>query len=385
MQGHTFTETLRFANDEGEDPANGCYFSCKSIYDLEGQSQYECTYNGQFAQENPDQLDPDEYTNVDTEDPFYCNNSTYDGTEDGTCIDYNHPDNEGGCSQHGKSFGTVDYGFGQITGCFGGGQTGYEPEADLDGDGIVNDDDPDIDGDGILNDDDPDENGDGINEKKDTDGDGIPDTKDSDIDGDGIPNGQDTDKDGDGIPNEDDQTPEGDGQSEGQASTCAKRPTSSGDKQLAAIHQQLWLNRCSGDPNKKLEDKLDEMIEKMDDLTEEVEQADAEKIGSDLEEEAIGEMDGILDDYITEIDSESSGNGVMGGVASGSGIDDSLTSFLPAPAACTPMQLTFLSKFSLPIPCERFVTFKEWFGWALSYYTIYAIVMLALAPLPSKV
>lgn len=239
FEGQTFTTTLRFNNDEGEDDANGCYFACEGIFSLEGGNEYECTYNGQFAQENIDQTDPDEYTNVDTNDPEYCNNSN----RDGDCIDYDHPDNEGGCKSHGKTYGTFGTEFGSVTGCFGG-QSDYEPSADRDDDGIANEDDPDIDGDGVLNEDDPDEDGDGFNEKKDTDGDGIPDSKDPDIDGDGIPNGQDGDKDGDGIDNEDDQTPDGE-KATGEASTCNKKPTSSGDAQLTAILLQLWINECS--------------------------------------------------------------------------------------------------------------------------------------------
>ncbi|WP_339677491.1 hypothetical protein [uncultured Zhongshania sp.] len=385
LQGQLVPDLIvRAEGDEGAN-SNDCYYSCKGHYDLEGVFGYQCTYSGLPVLEDTEGDDP--LPNEDTEAPEYCNNSTYDGTPEGTCIDYDHPDNEGGCGQHGKHFGTFGTEFGSITGCFGGGTTGYEPDGDVDGDGIPNEGDDDIDGDGILNDDDPDENGDGINEKKDTDGDGIPDSKDSDIDGDGIPNGVDNDKDGDGIDNEDDATPDGDGKSEGQASTCGRKPNSQGDAQLAAIHMQLWLNQCQGNknPNKEVVDKLDEIKDEFENLTEEVENVDADKFGSDLEDEAIGEMDGILDDYISDIDGQSSGGGPMDGIASGSGIDDALTSFLPSASACTPLQLTFASKFSVPIPCEKFIAFKEWFGWALSYYTIYAIIMLALAPVPSKV
>lgn len=78
----------------------------------------------------------------------------------------------------------------------------------------------------------------------DQDGDGTPDGSDDDIDGDGTPNGSDPDRDGDGIANIDDIDPDGQ-DSEGTATNCEGRPSSSGDAQLSAIHLQLWLNECS--------------------------------------------------------------------------------------------------------------------------------------------
>lgn len=93
-------------------------------------------------------------------------------------------------------------------------------EADTDGDGIPNHQDPDIDGDGIPNAQDDDMDGDGIPnaedddvdgdgiadvlEGKDTDGDGIPDDVDDDDDNDGIPDDVDDDDDGDGVPDDED-------------------------------------------------------------------------------------------------------------------------------------------------------------------------------------
>ena len=381
-QGDSFALGIKMPNDQGADE-DGCYFSCNSSFAFGEDPAYSCTYNGENA--TPNSGDPDKFDNEDTSDPNYCNNSTYDGTENGTCIDFDHPDNEGGCGQYGKSFGTVGTEFGTVTGCFGGGQSDYEPEGDLDGDGIANSDDPDIDNDGILNDDDPDENGDGINEKLDTDGDGIPDSKDPDIDGDGTPNGQDPDKDGDGIANEDDQSAEGEGQSQGEATVCAKKPTSSGDKQLAAIHMQLWLNNCKGNKNKDVVDKLEEIKQEFANLTEEVDQAKADTITDGVQQTGIDEANTVLDDHITGIDTGAAGGGPMNGIIEATGIDDTLINFLPAPSACTPMQLNFASKINLPIPCEKFNLFKEWFGWALAYFTIYSIIMLAIAPVPSKV
>ncbi|MDF7809663.1 hypothetical protein P4E94_19650, partial [Pontiellaceae bacterium B12219] len=102
----------------------------------------------------------------------------------------------------------------------GSGQNTYKfyldvfPSSDLDGDGILDSEDPDIDGDGLLNDFDPfpeDPNGD-------LDGDGISDNQDLDIDGDGLGNNVDPtpfefddDIDDDGIKNIDDDDMDGDG------------------------------------------------------------------------------------------------------------------------------------------------------------------------------
>ncbi|RNL67198.1 hypothetical protein [Zhongshania marina] len=382
-EGTSFLADIRFPNDEGAEFGTDCHFNCAAKYSTEIDPQYVCTFTGQEAQYDDDpETDDPIVNNPDTNDPDYCNNSTYDGTEDGTCIDYNHPDNEGGCGQHGKSFGTVDFGFGEVTGCFGGGQNAYEPDADLDGDGINNEDDPDIDGDGIPNEDDPDENGDGINEKKDTDGDGIPDYKDPDIDGDGIPNGQDGDKDGDGIANEDEGEKEGAG--DGAASTCAKKPTSTGDKQLAAIHMQLWLNDCKGKDAGML-DELKDINSKFDDLTDEVNDGDADQLTNKVKDDGISEFNDLLDDHIDTIGDESEDGGPMSGIVESSGLDSVFENLLPSASGCTPLQLEFTSKFSLPIPCEKFTAFKEWFGWALGILTIYSIIMLALSPAPSKV
>ena len=78
----------------------------------------------------------------------------------------------------------------------------------------------------------------------DSDGDGAPDGSDDDIDGDGTPNSTDPDRDGDGIANIDDIDPDGQ-DSQGTATNCEAKPSSSGDAQLSAIHLQLWLNECS--------------------------------------------------------------------------------------------------------------------------------------------
>lgn len=350
-----------------------CYAYCQYVAYVDqlenDESNVQCTYTGDPAHE----YEPGEFTNVPdpATDPNYCH---VKGKYENECLDWDHPFNdpedpeEEGCN--GKQFGRVDFGLGEVGVCVpqGGG-----------GDGL---------------------NYGAIDTSEDLDGDGKLNKDDNDIDGDGIPNESDDDKDGDGIKNTDDSNPDGnqgsgegeDGTdansetSKGSATTCAKKPTSTGDAQLAAIHQQLWLNECKGtNESKAITDKLDEIKDEFEKLTEDVESADADQVGADLQSEAIGEMDSILDDYITDIDASSGSGGPMDGVASGSGIDDVLTSFLPSAAACSPLQLTFLSKFSLPIPCEKFSIFKEWFGWALSYYTIYSIIMLALAPVPSKV
>ncbi len=83
-------------------------------------------------------------------------------------------------------------------------------EADTDGDGIPNSQDPDIDGDGIPNDEDDDMDGNGIaDSSEDVDGDGIPDGVDKfnnllDKDCDGISDDVDDDDDGDGTPDDED-------------------------------------------------------------------------------------------------------------------------------------------------------------------------------------
>ena len=84
---------------------------------------------------------------------------------------------------------------------------------DVDGDGLLNQDDPDIDGDGLLNSEDPDVDGDGVpnGEDPDIDGDGLSNGQDSDADSDGLPNSVDADVDGDGIANSDDLDLDGDG------------------------------------------------------------------------------------------------------------------------------------------------------------------------------
>jgi CxxC motif-containing protein (DUF1111 family) len=84
-------------------------------------------------------------------------------------------------------------------------------DPDIDGDGLLNSEDPDIDGDGLLNSEDPDIDGDGLlnSEDPDIDGDGLLNSEDPDIDGDGLLNSEDPDIDGDGIANKLDATPRG--------------------------------------------------------------------------------------------------------------------------------------------------------------------------------
>ncbi|GEM_PF-2350826 len=88
-----------------------------------------------------------------------------------------------------------------------------EEETDLDGDGLINTVDPDIDNDGTNNTQDTDVDGDGVDniDDNDIDGDGLANQNDNDIDGDGTPNNFDTDLDGDGVDNIDDNDIDGDG------------------------------------------------------------------------------------------------------------------------------------------------------------------------------
>lgn len=232
---------------------DGCYAYC---YHVQGSTNAECKYTGDSAEDADEDND---FDNFDTSAPEYCNYRN----QDGSCADFNHPDNEGGCNKNGRVYGEADLGNGTVQGCFSA-SSDYEPEIkpkDTDNDGIPDNQDSDIDNDGIPNSDDSDIDGNGQNERADTDGDGIADENDGDIDGDGIPNGQDGDSDGDGIANGDDPTPNGgggqspcvgdqcdgegeDGKGSGQATDCSTPPTSEGDKQLAAIHKQLWINAC---------------------------------------------------------------------------------------------------------------------------------------------
>jgi hypothetical protein len=369
-KGLGVTTTLRFENDEGEDE-QGCYFSCFATHSFENPTIYECTFNGEEAFEDP--ITGEELANVDTEDPNYCNNTA----SNGSCIDFDHPDNEGGCGNKGKYFGSFGTEFGEIKGCFGGGSD-YEPSADRDGDGIPNEADDDIDGDGILNEDDTDEDGDGYHEKKDTNGNGIPDSKDPDIDGDGILNGQDTDADGDGISDEEQK-----GKGEGVATIGSKKPTSTGDPQLAAIHQQLWFNACTGYAKADSEN-LQKISDSVSKLTEEVGDGEADSIRSSAESDGIASTNDAIDTHIAEIGTGSESGGPMSGLVESSGLGSSFNSLLPQSGACSPLQLQFASKFSLPIPCQKFLTFREWFGWALGLMTAYSIIMIALAPMPKE-
>ncbi len=370
--GQSFVSTIRWPNDEGAENGTECYFSCQGKHSFDDEPFYQCTFSGATATENPE--DPEDYINEDTNDPAYCNNSNALGE----CIDFDHPDNEGGCGASGKWYGTFGTEFGPITGCFGGGSD-YEPGSDRDGDGIPNDSDDDIDGDGILNEDDPDEDGDGFNEKKDTDGDGIPDSKDPDIDGDGIPNGSDVDKDGDGINNDDETDKDEESKGVGKATTCAKPPSSTGDPQLAAIHQQLWLNRCSGDPNKSVVDKLTEISDKFDELTEEA----SDTLSGDISDGALSDGEGFLDDHndalLDDIEAGAAGGGPLSGVIDDSGILDRLSLF-PQATGCSPMQIDFANKFSGSLSCDHFNEVKGWVGWALMIVTMLVIFEIALKP-----
>jgi hypothetical protein len=103
-------------------------------------------------------------------------------------------------------------------------------DPDIDGDGINNVFDTDVDGDGTLNTTDTDDDSDGtpdgsdstpqgIGTLADIDGDGIPNASDVDIDGDGVVNILDADTDNDGIPNTTDTDDDNDGTPDGSDST----------------------------------------------------------------------------------------------------------------------------------------------------------------------
>lgn len=83
-------------------------------------------------------------------------------------------------------------------------------------------------------------------EEADTDGDGIPDKDDPDIDGDGVNNSIDPDIDGDGLVNEDDPTPDGDGidGAVDGGGSCAQRPSCTGDAIQCALLFQSFSARC---------------------------------------------------------------------------------------------------------------------------------------------
>ena len=115
-------------------------------------------------------------------------------------------------------------------------------EADMDHDGIPDDEDDDRDGDGVSNDDDafPDDSG----ESEDTDGDGIGNNADDDDDNDGVLDDDDafpddpyhhSDQDDDGIPDDEDDDRDGDGLSnddEDKADTDPDNPDTDGDGYL---------------------------------------------------------------------------------------------------------------------------------------------------------
>lgn len=352
---------------------DGCYAACAYVLNrnIENDDPIQCTYTGDPAL-GPD-ANGDYENNPDPYDPSYCN---VPGEYENTCLDWDHPSNEPdeneGCSS-GTQYGVVDYGNGPVGVCApsSGGADGFDY-------------------------------GSGVDTSVDQDGDGQPNSSDNDIDGDGIPNDADPDRDGDGVPNADDPNPDGnqgngegqdgtDSQSsegegpKGQASTCAKAPKSTGDPQLAAIHLQLWYNRCKG---KKIDDvynAIEKTNEALGKMTEEVGDTESDTLVGNVSTGAINDLDTFGDAHIADIGTGSEGGGPMAGIVEGSGVKSFFTSLVPQPQSCSALQLSFASKLSLPIPCEKFMLFKTWFGWALGIMTAYAIIMLALTPAPSKV
>ena len=341
-----------------------CHLICQYIGVVyETDDPIVCTYTGSPVTD-PDPSDPDDApfgNNPDPSDPDFCN---VPGEYEGECLDADHPSNEGGCQ---SQYGTVDFGLGDVAICApsdGGANPGaIDTSLDADGDGIPNWDDPDM------------------------DGDGIPNSADDDIDGDGVPNNSDGNPNGnqgngEGQDGTDANT--GDGSSAGKAGTCANRPRSKGDAQLAAIHMQLWLNKCSGNSDKHLLKELQDMNEKLENLTEEVGDGEADSITEGAVSDGTDGLDDFTDDHVAGIESEAEGGGPMAGIVEGSGLDGAFSDLVPSPGACTPMQFQFASKLSVPIPCQRFEEFKAVFGWALYILTAYSIVMVALNSAPKE-
>ncbi|WP_335987384.1 hypothetical protein [Spongiibacter tropicus] len=339
-----------------------CYAMCQYVaVATETTEPIVCTFTGApVAEPLPDDPTDAPFGNLpDPNDPDYCN---VPGAYEGECLDADHPSNEGGCQ---SQYGTVNFGLGDVAICApsdGGANPGaLDTSQDIDGDGIPNWDDPDI------------------------DGDGIPNTADNDSDGDGVPNNLDGNPDGDqgsGEGSDGDDADTGDGTATGLATTCNKRPQSTGDPQLAAIHLQLWLNECKGDQT--LAKAIDDLTEKMEGLTEEVGDGEAENITEGALTEASDELDDILDDHIAGVESGAESGGPMSGIVEGSGLDDLFSDLVPSAGSCSPMQFQFLSKINMPIPCQRFEEFKAVFGWALYILTAYSIVMVAVNSAPKE-
>ncbi len=353
---HYLMDGWEYADEED------CHMMCQYIGVVyETNDPIVCTYTGNPVTD-PDPNDPEDapFGNTpDPSDPDFCH---VPGEYEGECLDADHPSNEGGCQ---SQYGTVDFGLGDVAICApsdGGANPGaIDTTQDIDGDGIPNWDDPDI------------------------DGDGIPNTADNDSDGDGVPNNLDGNPDGDqgnGEGGDGDDADTGDGTASGLATTCNKRPQSTGDPQLAAIHLQLWLNECKGDQT--LAKAIDDLTEKMEGLTEEVGDGEAENITEGALTEASDELDDLLDDHIAGVESGAENGGPMSGVVEGSGLDDLFADLVPSAGSCSPMQFQFISKINMPIPCQRFEEFKAVFGWALYILTAYSIVMVAVNSAPKE-
>ena len=353
LAGYKFAYEDHFPEDWEYVDEQDCYALCQYVIDrAEGDEPITCTYTGDFKTE-PDPNDPDDapYGNQpDPNSPEFCN---VPGEYENECLDWDHPSNNPdeneGCSS-GTQYGVVDYGNGPVGICSpsSGGVDGFDY-------------------------------GSGVDTSMDQDGDGQPNSSDNDIDGDGIPNDADPDRDGDGVPNADDPNPDGNqgngegqdgtdsqaGEGEGpkgQASTCAKAPKSTGDPQLAAIHLQLWYNRCKG---KKIDDvynAIEKTNEALGKMTEEVGENESDTLVGNVSTGAINDLDTFGDAHIADIGTGSEGGGPMAGIVEGSGVKSFFTSLVPQPQSCSSMQLAFASKFSLPIPCEKFMLFKTWFG-----------------------
>lgn len=347
---------------------SGCVYECEYTYIVGGYgstggTSYSCTYTGAEYNGEPGEEPPE-----NTDD--FCSVRS----DQGKCLDASDPDNQndnGGCKQ-GTQFGYFGSGDNMEPICApsSGGNEQDSGKPDTDGDGIPDEDDDDIDGDGTPNADDVDENGDGKPDKSDIDGDGVPDSKDADIDGDGIPNGSDSDIDGDGIPNEDDLTPYGDGmagqdgkgKSEGIATDCTKKPASTGDKQLAAIHMQLWISQCQG--------------------RETVGDGHADKLKGDVDGVGQSLLNTYGDSVVESLESQESGSPVDG-VSEPGAMQTFLSSIIPAPTSCNAIVMP-MPIGNLTLQCDKFNEFKIIFGWALSLLTAYAIFGIATGKTESK-
>lgn len=250
----------------------------------------------------------------------------------------------------------------------------YDP--DIDGDGIHNAVDSDVDGDGIPNAGDPDIDDDGIPNQLDGDMDGdlVSNGADNDIDGDGISNDIDTDDDGDGIPDGDDITPQGPNTSQGTlddpyvqgGGNCD--PTSApvctgGDALQCATIFQTWKTRCA--------------VEEGFDLTEEIPNADLNKIENDNYNNAAGLIDAF---GVSLSDAIGDGNA---GISGPSGLSADIQSGILDTGTCSNMSFNWKGN-TVAITCADTADLRAILAWVVSLYTLFAVFNLATRPAVAK-